>query len=655
MKARIKKTLTACAAVALFFPASAFSQEDAAGVDAAIAAIIAEGEADAEAAAPAGEPVAAGEAAVPDKAAVIDIVEAETSGDEAADEVDAILAEAGMAEAMTPAPAAIMSPDNAGAKGDGEKFVSMAFEDETLENVIRAFRDATGANIISGWTNEYTRPVNARLDNKEWLQGLNAIVTGYGLEVKEEPRGSQIYTVREKLSMDTELPRRVQTFELKHANAKDISAILGDTLGLAESTDSKAVTQYGAKSLTVPFPSKNMVVVKGTDDEIENCKSIIEALDKPAHQVYIEARFVRLSASASKQLGMKWDSLKDWGVSLENMRAGYMETSSDIGTYDYTATSASRSKPVDKDGKGGWKPERDYTIEKTTSTLVPEGYTAAPLAGLMEEDMTWKRASGYGGQLSIDGFRLAMSAFEQMDGVQIFSNPKIIVENETSALVDMTTKVPYIEIDYDAATADQRESIKSKLGIIPGKKELWVNEAFFSYGISLEVTPRVSPDGIISVSIVPSISELTGQKEVRLAEGLANTYPVIKVQTLKTQFSMSDGKTAVIGGLTETVENNVDSGIPLLRRIPGIGPRLFGWKSREKEQYEIIVFVTVGLADSATIGRDIEVDKGAGIGMPMNAVLGRGLLDGTLKEPGDRTEEEMFNLENKPAKGFRVK
>lgn len=36
-----------------------------------------------------------------------------------------------------------------------------------------------------------------------------------------------------------------------------------------------------------------------------------------------------------------------------------------------------------------------------------------------------------------------------MDGVQIFSNPKIIVENETSALVDMTTKVPYIEIDYD--------------------------------------------------------------------------------------------------------------------------------------------------------------------------------------------------------------
>lgn len=130
---------------------------------------------------------------------------------------------------------------------------------------------------------------------------------------------------------------------------------------------------------------------------------------------------------------------------------------------------------------------------------------------------------------------------------------------------------------------------------------------------------------------------------------------MIKVQTLKTQFSMSDGKTAVIGVLTETVENNVDSELvaaqnPAPTKRPSAGNRA------KSEQHEINVFVTVGLADSATIGRDIEVDKGAAdIGMPMNAVLGRGLLDGTLKELGDRTEEEMFNLKNKPAKGFRVK
>ena len=56
------------------------------------------------------------------------------------------------------------------------------------------------------------------------------------------------------------------------------------------------------------------------------------------------------------------------------------------------------------------------------------------------------------------------------------------------------------------------------------------------------------------------------------------------------------------------------------------------------------------IVDSYWAGETIEQ---AG-GMPKNAVLGRGLLDGTLKEPGDRTDEEMFNLETKP-KGFRIK
>ena len=102
---------------------------------------------------------------------------------------------------------------------------------------------------------------------------------------------------------------------------------------------------------------------------------------------------------------------------------------------------------------------------------------------------------------------------------------------------------------------------------------------------------------------------------------------------------MEDGKTAVIGGLTETSEKTIDSGIPLLRKIPWIGPRLFGWKSRVKTQDEILVFVTVNIADPATEVSD---------GMPKNAVLGNLLMNGEIKEPGDRTSEEMWDLDRKP-------
>ena len=145
------------------------------------------------------------------------------------------------------------------------------------------------------------------------------------------------------------------------------------------------------------------------------------------------------------------------------------------------------------------------------------------------------------------------------------------------------------------------------------------------------------------MEIVPSISSLDRYRT--MSDG--NMYPIISMQSLDTTFTMGDGKTAVIGGLTETTEGNTDSGIPLLRSIPWIGPRLFGWKSRNKEQYEIIVFVSVGVID----GNDIAEDAG----MPKNAVIGRGLLDGSMKEPGDRTEEEMFSLEQKQGRSYRIK
>ena len=530
---------------------------------------------------------------------------------------------------------------------NGEVLVSMEFDEAPLPDVIRAFREASGATIISRWTNAAPQLVSLRLENKPWKQGLISILAPYGLQLVEEQRGSGVYVVSEK---STVVPRFTQTFELKHLKADDVQKLFKDTLG-------------DVSSLTVAFPSANAVVVKATDEQLRECEKMLEVLDKPSRQVYIEARFVRLNSSASKKLGMKWDMLSEWGVSLTDLRAGY---ESNRGTLAHYATGGTEVKEsasifpgtgrsyVDADGEPQFI-DPVYRNEVSSILLSPGNIGGAPNAGRAAEDMAWKRASGFGGQLSVDSLRLALSAFEQMDGVQMFSNPKIIVENETTAKVDMTTKDPYIVIDYTAGTSDQRESVSSKLETIPGKNELWVGEAFFSHGISLSVTPRVSPNGLITVDIVPSISSLARYQEVSLAQGIANRYPIIDVQSLNTRFTLANNKTAVIGGLTETSEGNVDSGIPLLRSIPWIGPRIFGWKSRKKEQYEIIVFVTVGIADGETIGKDVEPpEQSEFIGMPKNAVLGRGLLDGTIKEPGDREDWEMFDLESKP-KGFRIK
>jgi type II secretory pathway component GspD/PulD (secretin) len=113
-------------------------------------------------------------------------------------------------------------------------------------------------------------------------------------------------------------------------------------------------------------------------------------------------------------------------------------------------------------------------------------------------------------------------------------------------------------------------------------------------------------------------------------------YPVIEVQRLVTEFSMSSGATAVIGGLSRTVEEQVDNGIPLLRDIPWIGPKLFGSMVRKKQQKEIIVFVTVGLVNPNEMLKDA--------GLPKNAVLGRQYTKGQKLEPGDRPEKNLEGI-----------
>ena len=536
---------------------------------------------------------------------------------------------------------------------DGEPLVSMAFEQSTLEDVVAAFRTQTGANIVNGWTNQFTQLVSVRLDDVPWTQGLSSILVPFGLQLREEPRGSQIYIVAEPRR--TAPPRFTEALELKHLEAPEVAKLFAGILP-------KDCLVYGESSA-------NVVIVKATDEQIRECKAVLEKIDKPSQQVYIEARFVRLSAGASKRLGLKWDSLENFGASISHLSGGFSASDAKLATFGIksdsrvatAATGDSRtrsmtdagetlSRTITRDsatalGSASYRTTANASIGNDSVSVTLNDST---LANLTANDLGYRRTAGFGGQLSITDFGLVMSAFEKMDGAQVFSNPKIIVRNGKKAVVDMTTKYPNIKIDYQQSTeSGQRDSISSSLATIPGKSIPWVGEAFFSYGITLEVTPTVSPNGLITVEIIPTISELAGTKTVYVTSdsSIGNDYPVIALRRLDTKFTMEDGKTAVIGGLTETSEKTVDSGIPLLRHIPWIGPRLFGWKSREKSQDEILVFVTVRVADPATEAAD---------GLPKNSILGQMLMDGRIKEPGDRTEEEMWDLESKPV-GYSIK
>ena len=387
-------------------------------------------------------------------------------------------------------------------------------------------------------------------------------------------------------------------FELTYADAKEVAENFNRTWrGQAQTNGNWSVGE-----IAVPFAEVNSVMVTAPEAILETCAKMVERIDRKPKQLYVEARFVELSNSALYSLGLDWSSLAALGVSGQISAAiSRQEIPDNVSNYTQSYSSGHRGA------------SEAYTFTK--------GGTA--------------KGSYYQGYLSSDQMNLILTAFQASKDVKTFSNPKVIVTSGKEAVVDMTKKRPNVIVSAKRVLNGSNNTldVDTRMTEIPGKDNLmFAHEAFFSWGVTLSVLPRALTNGLINVSIVPTISssEETVKVDITDDDNIPSPeFPVIDIQRIVTEFTLKSGETAVIGGLSRTVEIDGDGGIPYLRDIPWIGDKLFGSKTRTKEQREIIVFVTVGLSDPDNIKPDV--------GLPKNAVLGRGYTDGTRKEPGDRT------------------
>lgn len=417
-------------------------------------------------------------------------------------------------------------------------------------------------------------------------------------EPAEVKPAAEAASEQEQTSDENPIPGRIQTrtFKLSHVSAVEI----------AEKFNNMWNGEFGqvwkVSKMAVPFEASNMIMVTAPLPILQACEKAIKELDVEIPQVYVEARFVELENNVQRDLGIDWSMLDGMRGSVQ-LGGGLKSRRLGRGITDYK-----------------------MPAEDSTGTYTVSG---------KDGDITY-----FNGTLNFNELYLVLHALEANEDAKIFSNPKIIVTSGKKATVDMTTKYPNVKISAKrtvTGTDNTSVDLDMQMADIPGEdKMMFAKESFFSWGISLEVIPRISTNGLINVSIVPTISDQVdwvsaGTQGKEESETISSKYPVIGVQRLITQFNMASGSTAVIGGLSRTVEEQRDSGIPYLSKIPWIGDVLFGGKQRHKTQKEIIVFVTVGLVDPRRMSKDA--------GLPKNAVLGRQYTEGKKLEPGDMPDE----------------
>jgi len=159
----------------------------------------------------------------------------------------------------------------------------------------------------------------------------------------------------------------------------------------------------------------------------------------------------------------------------------------------------------------------------------------------------------------------------------ILSSPQVLVLNNEAATVNVGEQVPIVTsqiTDTTGVSTNTGTSLASSQTV-----------QYKDTGVILNVTPRINDDGIILLDIDQQVSSVKDQT----TQGIQS--PTISTKEVKTKLAVKDGQSILMGGLIDRNDTINESGIPLLKDIPGLG-WLFKTKTNTHNRSELMIMVT---------------------------------------------------------------
>lgn len=183
--------------------------------------------------------------------------------------------------------------------------------------------------------------------------------------------------------------------------------------------------------------------------------------------------------------------------------------------------------------------------------------------------------------LDINDFNGLLRAFATQGKVNVLSSPKVMAMNNEPALMRVGTQ------DVFFVTTSQVDAITGRL------LQTTVVPTPITEGVVLSVTPQISADGVIQMSISPSVTERTGQAVSRLGD----TVPILSVREADTLVRVHPGETAVIAGLMQDRVRTNTTKVPLLGDVPIVGG-LFRREEQRRRKTDLVILLTPTIVTS---------------------------------------------------------
>src|SRR5665213_3302733 len=192
--------------------------------------------------------------------------------------------------------------------------------------------------------------------------------------------------------------------------------------------------------------------------------------------------------------------------------------------------------------------------------------------------------------------RLTLNALAQNNHINVLSTPRVLARSGAEASIQVGTQVPIIT---SQATTNQIAT--------SGNSGILQSVEYQQTGVLLTVNPVVHSGNRVDLDVSQEVSSAIPNT----TSGISS--PQIQNRDLKTQLTLGDGQTVVIGGMIQETRNTNNEGVPYLKDIPVLG-LLFKSQSVSKNRTELLVFITPYVisndTDSASITKGFRDQMG---------------------------------------------
>lgn len=182
--------------------------------------------------------------------------------------------------------------------------------------------------------------------------------------------------------------------------------------------------------------------------------------------------------------------------------------------------------------------------------------------------------------------------------VKVLSSPKLAVLNNQTATLKVSEDFVYFNVKQDVVPGNTNTNSTVTTTTTPQS---------VSIGFFMSLTPQISDNGSVTLSVRPSISSIVELKPdpnpALAASNIRNLVPQIRMREIESMLRVESGDIAVLGGLMEDRLDNRDGRLPLLGDIPLIG-EIFNTRSNSSARSELVVLLRPTVLKDASIDGD---------------------------------------------------